>query len=140
MKLLLFVTALSLSFSANARDFGDKDCNIYVVRAGNVITGGHGNWLSATVAVSKDLIARDFQRPVVRIQGSENVAPTEVKDGGSKLLYVFTNYRRGIEYHGNSASVVAFISNGIDRLFDNNDNVDLVQRYNWQYTNPRCNR
>ena len=141
MKNLIVLSALLLTAAnAHAADYGDKNCNIYVSKAGNVITGGWGNYLSATVVVSKDLIDRHFQKYQVRIAGSDKVAPTKVEDTGRKLVFTFENYARGIEYHGNSATINAYITNGIDRLFDNNDDVDLVQRYNWQYTNPRCNR
>lgn len=133
--LVLTVMFSSVSF---ARDYGDKDCNIFVIQAGNVITGGFGNYLSAKVAVSKSLIQRDFKKFQVRILGSENISPSKIEDSGKFMIFVFDKYAKGIEYRGNSASVVAFISNGIDRLFDNNDNVLLVQKHNWQYTNPRC--
>jgi hypothetical protein len=65
-------------------------------------------------------------------------AATHVQEVGNFLLYTFDKYAPGIEYHANSVSVVAFIDNGLDRLFDNNDSVILVQESNWQYKNPHC--
>mgnify|MGYP001004239806 FL=1 len=140
MKKLLIVlcTILAISGQLHAADYGDKGCNIFVSDARNVITGGHGNYLSATILVSKDLINRDFQDYKVIILGSEAVQPTKVEDKGRFLEFTFDKYANGIGHHSATATIVAFITNGIDRLFDNNDIVNLVPKFGWYYTNPRC--
>ena len=139
MKTFITVAALFLSSaSAHAADYGDRDCNIYVSDAGNVITGGDGNYISATVVVSGDLINKYFQDYEVKINGYENAKPTRIEGKGAFLVFTFDKYRKGVEYHGNSARVEAYITNGVDRLFDNNDNVWLVRAHNWQYSNQRC--
>ena len=133
-----FLLFLLFSTSVFANDYGDKDCNIYVSYAANEITGGYGNFLNAEVVVKKELISKDFNNSKVRILGYEDIAPTFVQQRGNNVVFSFKRYAKGIVYHGNSATIVAYIDNGMDRLFDNNDNVVLVQRFNWYYTNPRC--
>lgn len=132
------LTLLAVSSFVQASDFGDKNCNIFVSSAENVVTGGNGNFLSASIVISKDLISRHFQNYQVQILGSESVKPTKIEDKGQFMVFTFDMYAKGVEYRGNSARVVAFITNGVDRLFDNNDNVLLVSEHNWQYTNQRC--
>jgi hypothetical protein len=144
MKRLFVLSFVSVSLLSSvpvmARDYGDRDCKVYVSTAQNEITGRSGNYLTATVMVKKTLLEGDFlsRTSKVRIQGFEDVAPSSIDDRGSEMAYQFTRYAPGIENHTQSAIVTAYIDNGMDRLFDNNDNVDLVAQFNWRYTNPRC--
>lgn len=135
---LLMTVTLSIGSISKATDYGDKNCNIFVVQAGNVITGGQGVFLSAVVAVSKNLINQDFKNYKVSILGSENIAPTRVTENGGYLVYTYDRYTKGIDYSKGVAFVTVSISNGIDRLYDNNDYVLLNGDHNWQYTNQRC--
>lgn len=144
----MLITSLSLTLvcsSAFAEE--DKDCQIFVVEAGNIVTGGHGNFISAKVAVAKQLVQNRFPNYQIKINKAEDVKPTTVKpttvtDAGDYLVFSFEKYRNGINYHGNRGTIVVYLTstndNGTDRLYDNNDNVWLVRDHNWQYTNQRC--
>lgn len=141
--ILLLLVSLFLNANIQASDFGDHDCNIFISSAQNVITGGNGNFLSAKVVVKKDLLNKYFQNYQVRIinythPSSEDFVPTEVVDNGNSVIFVFDKYTKGIDYSRNGASVEAYISNGVDRLYDNNHEVDLTQSSNWMYFNQAC--
>ncbi|HLE10419.1 MAG: hypothetical protein A2504_15900 [Bdellovibrionales bacterium RIFOXYD12_FULL_39_22] len=136
--LLSFLILIMMNYAVDAAEYDDRNCNIFVVSAGNIITGSSGNFLSATIAVSKDLIAKHYKNYQVKIVGNETSTPDDIVDVGNFLLFFFDKYTEGIEYHGNSANIKTYITNGIDHLFDNNDNVWLVREHNWQYTNQHC--
>lgn len=153
MKTLVPMCVLAFSFflvgsSAKAANYDDKNCQIFVVEAGNIVTGGYGNFIFAKVAVSKELIDRDFHDGVPQIGGYESVKPNLVEEVGEFKVFTFNKkneekdyyegYRDGINYHNNTATIEVFISNGIDSKSDKNDNVWLVPQHNWQYTNQKC--
>ena len=135
----IFTISIFIISAASASDYGDQNCNIFVSKAGNEITGGFGNYISATVIVTKSIIYSDFQNYSVRISGYEDIKPTKVFDIGDKRMFTFQRFRKGIYNQGAKTTVIAYIDNGIDRLFDNNDNVVLERMHNWQYSNPYCN-
>jgi hypothetical protein len=123
-----------------ASDYGDTSCQIFVAQASNEITGCCGNFINAEVWVSKSLIARDFKDFQVKIQHFESAEPTRVVDQGDYIAFEFSRYREGVYYRTHTADIQAYITNGVDRLFDNNDNVVLTREFAWRYTNPRCHK
>ena len=133
----LLVSIISPTLSL-ANDYEDKDCQIFVSKAENEITGGNGNWLNADVVVKRTLIDQYYQAPQVKIVGFENKTPSAEFEINDAVIYRFTHFSPGVAYKYNTASIQVYVSNGVDRLFDKNNEVKLVPENRWIYSNPKC--
>jgi hypothetical protein len=146
MRLIALLIGTLLTISVQAKDYGDKNCNIFITSAQNVITGGWGNYYSIKVKVTKNIIEQYYKDSTVSISydvRGEWITTSEstIADLGSTFEYTF-NLPFGATYHQDVLEVTAFIDNKIDRLFDNNipfGNALLNSRNNWYYSNHTCN-
>lgn len=144
MKTAVVIFGILFGMQVFAADFGDVNCHVVLTEAENVIIGGQGNYYQARVAVSKVIIAAFFQNPSVQLQHSGGlavVAPTSVTDNGSHWVYYF-KLNFGAYYYSRSLTLIPYVTNGIDRLFDNNfgrGEVVLANYNNWKFRQNRCN-
>jgi hypothetical protein len=146
MKIIGVLFGLIIAVQSHARDYGDKNCNVVIVKAENEITGCCGNYYRATIAVSKTIIAQNFQKPDIRLQFNERglSKPEDIIDVKETSRYKIFSIKLpfGASYHTDSLDLIAYVSNGIDRLYDNNfgvGQVSLEQANSWIFRQTRCN-
>jgi hypothetical protein len=149
VKILMAVMGLLVASQSYASDYGDKQCKIVLVVAENVITGGSGSFYEAKVAVSKDLLSQQYQGAFVRLQyngngpandGAGPAQPISSEDSGRYVTYLF-KLPFGAAYRSDTLRLIPYISNGIDRLFDNNfgeGEVLLERASNWRFNQGSC--
>lgn len=155
--LSFILCALLITSQAFAESYGDKHCNIYLVEARNIGTGCCGNYYSAQVALSKRIIASDFREFAIHLSYSNShfwaewgsIEPlSDPKDTGDYLIYNF-KLPFGAVHRSETIKFIPYVSNGIDRLYDNNFDpqkangtnayyVELKYQNNWWYKAQIC--
>ncbi len=139
MRIFSIILIVFFRVATYATDYGDKSCTIFVMDALKVVKdGGANNHLSLTVAMKKDVFTRDFKKYQVKLVEFPNAKVTWLDDRATHMLFHFENFAPGVISKYSQIKVTAFITNGIDSLFDYNDNVILTKQNDWQYRNPNC--
>lgn len=142
MKTILFVFTFLFIVHSKGNDFGDKGCNVVLLEAENYITGGWGNYYRASVAVSKSIM-RQYNDPQVFLKYGRDKfeKPIDINDSGSYKVYYF-KLSFGATHQSQSMSMIPYIANSTDRLFDNNfgiGEVILNKSNNWRFIQNKCN-
>ncbi|MBK7963264.1 MAG: hypothetical protein IPK04_20010 [Bdellovibrionales bacterium] len=140
MKLFIISLLTILTSFSQAEDSGDKSCQVVLVRAQNVVTGGWGNYYEATVAVSKDLISKLSSDFKVKLVPHIEMAPVATSDTKNYTLFSF-KFEYGAYVISSYLNLIALVQDGTNSIYDSNFGTGMVslnKDNNWMFVQSKC--
>lgn len=146
MKVLILLLITILTAQTHAENLGDSNCNIVLLEAKKIITGGYGNYYQASVVVSKNFVAPFNSGYGVLLQYERNNTIKTINsiEMISTTDYIIFNFKLPIGANDKSSYIklIPFVLTNSNRIYDNNfglGSVTLTSTNDWQFNQSKCN-